>query len=286
MDSSDAFFSVLFDAGEHTCFGHSAKDTKVFDVEKKSSAFQFFSINPLDGESDRCASEAYHFPQRPRRADGNVIKFRNFLIEIDDPTMSVQEQLDYIAKLKMPFSTAVYSGGKSVHFIISLAESLDDRNDYDQLAKRIFRAVPKADKCCKNPSRFSRMPEHYRSEKGRSQTLLKVESRIPLQKLEHWLSERGIGMVEQKKVLSLELQAGQLTTLRPSTRTFLMAGADDGVWNDSLFKAACDCFSNNFTFEEFAEMAENITGHLDSNDLATIRSALRRCDSNSSSSDY
>ena|ERR1035437_215623 len=95
------------------------------------------------------------------RRDNNVTAFRSFLIELD--IGSIKDQLGTIAHLKMPYSCQVFSGNKSVHTVITLAEDLPDEKTYRVIGNWIFNIVSMCDQNCKNPSRSCRIPGAYRS---------------------------------------------------------------------------------------------------------------------------
>src|ERR1700678_1759888 len=173
------FLVTLFDAEDCTCFSATPRGTDIFafsyGINNVNAAF--FSINPMDSSKTR--------------ADSSVIKYRNILVEFDKMPLNQQDR--YVTEIKMPFSTAVFSGSKSVHYIISLEEPLADEQIYRSMVKRVYKAVgeDKVDVSCKNPSRFSRMPGHIRLDTGKEQELLTVKSRVPLSTLESWLESRG-----------------------------------------------------------------------------------------------
>jgi hypothetical protein len=167
------FLDMLFRPGEATCFAPNPYGTDVSRVEAILPLYdaKFFSINPLTAAG---------------RADANVTAYRNFLIELDGGTMD--EQLHYIAELEMPWTSCVYSGGKSLHFIIALEESLPDEAAYRRLAAHLHAAVEKADHSTKNPSRLSRLPGVIRPDTGKEQRLIRLNERITLSDFEAWLS--------------------------------------------------------------------------------------------------
>lgn len=171
--SKAKFLNLLFDDGQKTCFTSSPKGTKVLKYPYKSSIY--FSINALHPTEDLAPSMPYHSPSVPRRADANVICFRNFLIEIDN--MPLDKQVAYVRGL-LPVSSIVYSGGKSYHFIVSLQEPCEDYLEYMQIAEQIAQRVPNLDPACRNPSRLSRLPNVMRPDTGKSQELLYVGRRI------------------------------------------------------------------------------------------------------------
>ena len=113
--SIKSFFEVLFDQGEHSCFGNLYN--KAIEPIINDSR-EFFCINPIDPSKDHDAAvSALYDPEKPRRADMNVVKFRNFLFEMD--SVSLEDQMSIIEASEIPFSTIVYSGGKSYHCIMN-----------------------------------------------------------------------------------------------------------------------------------------------------------------------
>lgn len=289
-------FQVLFDPGEYSCFADSPKGTRVFALEYYNrQSHSFFSINPLDGTKDRDPVEAYHHVLKPRRADANVTAYRNILLEMDKD--SLPSQLAFIQDIGLPYTSCVYSGGKSYHFILSLTRALPTRSEYDSLVKRLYRSLGnRIDSACKNPSRLSRCPDHLRRDKMKYQDLRELRDRVANEDLERWLIANEVAPPAPPTNLltmkSTELLSDWSTSmdearefkkdewlhvpLYRSTWQFLEDGAPDGEWNLRLFKAACDVFQKGWTLDVFMTKAAAITGHLDQNDQATIRSAWRR----------
>lgn len=271
-----ALFELLFDEHEYTCFAQHPRETRVQPVKAfHPKDHAFFAINPLDPRRDKDPLAPYHHSGKPRRADHNVTVFRNILIELDKGPL--REQWALITKLGLPYSSAVSSGGKSYHFILSLEDALPDRAGYDALVKRIYSVLgDRIDQACKNPSRLSRTPGHFREETQKYQNLCDLRARVSREELEDWLDRMGAPKetLAERKLLPREPGA-----LFASTRLFLSEGAEPGSWNNSLFKAACDTFGHGWTMDDFIAKAELITGHLDMSDLMTIRSAWQRAGS-------
>lgn len=183
------FLSLLFDKEDWTCFTASPNGTAVF--YEPSPTDLFFSINPLHSDVDLNPTLPYHKPSRARRADHNVTKYRNFLIELD--SMPLEEQVDYVTS-KLPVTSIVYSGGKSYHFIISLTSPIPSKAEYDLTFKRIQKLLPKIDKACKNPSRLSRLPFSIRPDTANEQRLVALYDRID------WLTLNPLlPIIEEKK---------------------------------------------------------------------------------------
>lgn len=248
MSDLQTFIETLFRPGEATCFAALKKGTSTFPVDEPPGWVQFFSLNPLHLDFDFDGKAA---PGKGRRADVNVTAYRNFLVEIDG--MPLGAQTEYIASLEVPWSTCVYSGGKSFHFIISLEEDVGTAA-YAHLAKRILLAVMHADQSTKNPSRLSRFPDVTRKDNGVVQELIEVRPRISRETLETWLErfpKTKIKEATTEFVASLEdLEPNQRGLLWPTTYTFLREEAPPGFRNRYLFMAACDFHEQGYPLEE------------------------------------
>jgi hypothetical protein len=146
-----------------------SQNESIFPKTTEIENIQLIAINPIKGN----------------REDENCTAFRTFLVEVDN--MPLKDQYDYIQSIGMPYSVCVFSGGKSLHFGITLAEDLSSIDIYRYLATWILNIVSKADRNTKNPSRSIRVPDAVRGDK--KQKLLEIKSRIPLEQLNAWLSE-------------------------------------------------------------------------------------------------
>lgn len=180
MDSdktSKDFVRVLFEENETICLCPQTRHYGNFHGvnEFSEQSAEFFVINPI----------------REGRSDSNVTAHRNILVEIDD--MSLRDQVKHLKELNMPFSTMVYSGGKSFHYIISLEEPLSNKEIYEFLVRWIYNIIASidpnkyADTQNKNPSRLSRFPNAIREETGRLQKLIYLKGRVKTDDLLSWL---------------------------------------------------------------------------------------------------
>lgn len=301
MDKIKQFLDILFDENEYVCYAKHAKGTTVYKVEDYQQVtdwVQYVTINPLDGEKDNKPCQEYHAPDKPRRADCNVTSFRNIMVEIDD--IPIKEQWEFINGIELPYSTAVFSGGKSIHFVISLSDSCSDRKDYQNLVRRFYKALEVCrpglvDAANKNPSRHTRVPSVIRVETGKEQQLLKLNSRIEKQQLEQWIEDKiGPEEVEEKKEYKgtntmspayLEYINNQrakyglepiTNTLTGFTKNFLMFGADEGERNLSVFRAACDFAKCGYDEDEAFEQISNAVDLEDQEIERTITSAFNK----------
>ena len=146
MSKLQIFLDILFDAEDKIFVGPDLYSGGVVSKEEVKSG-QFFCLNACDGGRKKC----------------DIKKFRNFLIEIDEihgtkEPMPHREQAILIhQKYKVPYSTVVSSGNKSIHFIISLEESLDGIEDYQYIANWIKNIIPEADSSVLVPEKLSRL---------------------------------------------------------------------------------------------------------------------------------
>lgn len=177
----DLFYSALFDPDEHTNFVSVINDkaTGAMSLDSRRDFHRFFSINALiKGKS---------------RKDIHVKSYRNFLFEMDK--VPLEEQIPIFKAAKFPFTTAVFSGGKSYHFILSLETPLTERVQYDAVWKACAAVLKKfggeADTATKNPTRLSRCPGVLR-DNGQEQTLKAVTKRIPNEHLFAWLESHDV----------------------------------------------------------------------------------------------
>lgn len=235
------FWDILFDEGDYIFTARN-----VYGRETSADLTQqFFSINSIKG----------------LRKDENVTTFRNILLEFDQG--SPADQLN--ALTDVPHSTLVWSGGKSHHAIISLAEPCKNCAEYDALVRRIYVQMPMVDRAVKNPSRLSRTPNAIR-DNGNVQHLVHIKNRISRAELDAWLGPEPEKLkTEQPKLRSLALS--------PWTRYFFLFGSVPGQRNADLFKAACDMFRHGYDLTTIVDRAEEVLDLPRTEIVNTVRSA-------------
>lgn len=244
------FLNILFDAGEQICFTSSVYGTNVAYGWENFNAHNtsYFAINPL----------------HTQRLDANVTCYRNILIEFD--SISRSEQFKLLRAI--PYSTAVWSGNKSMHIIISLKQPLASREEYNALVKQIYSALPAADQSTKNPSRLSRLA-NARHANGKLQRIISLRSRLELKDVKEKLKITA--------PLQLKPQYENYTRLSLSkyTKYYLFFGAQEGSRNNELFMAACDMFRCGFSQAEIIDKTASVCGLSTSEQLSAIKSAYR-----------
>lgn len=120
------------------------------------------------------------------RTDSACTAYRNFLIEMDYGTLD--QQLAYINQVGLPYSAIVFSGNKSLHFLVSLDVDLPNEQVWRDFAAWILGIVTMADQNIKNPSRSIRLPGAMR-ETGRKQKLLEFNGVVSLTSFVAWLAK-------------------------------------------------------------------------------------------------
>lgn len=161
-------------------------------------------------------------PIKGQREDANCTAYRNFLVELDSGP--IKEQKAYVKRMGMPYSAIVFSGNKSLHFLISLENDLSSEKEYRKISEWILAAMPMADQMTKNPSRSIRIPGAYR-EPGKKQILVEIKGPVKLSDLAIWLN-RFPDAKPKARVKRTPSDTKDLTKLKPWVRRVLENGLD------------------------------------------------------------
>jgi hypothetical protein len=108
--------------------------------------------------------------------------YKTCVVEFDD--LSRGDQIKFWSAVKLPILALIDSGGKSIHAWLDVQKLANVVNPTDwttHIKGRLYDQIlipMGVDAQCSNPSRLSRLPGHYRAEKGAYQRLL-------------WLSAEG-----------------------------------------------------------------------------------------------
>lgn len=249
----DKFLSLLFNTGETYCSG-SQYDT----LADSTPRGPLVTINPV----------------HTKRADANVIKHRNFLVEMDKGTLDQQAA----AMEGVPFSACTFSGSKSLHYIVALEEDIPEIL-WRTWSKALVRAIPGADVSVTNPSRYTRLPGVVRPETGKVQELLALKSRIPVQVFQEWILPHLPKQQMQRKVSG----GGNIFEAHPLTHAFLTrrhpVHRTQVGRNNALFKCAADLNDVGIPYERALTLLTDpaLDTGLDHQEITrTIESAYRR----------
>lgn len=162
--------AALFNSEDLIAYKSGLSSLPIYALDnQKASSLQFFCLNPLKTQG--------------KLEVDNIACYRNILIEMDKG--SIEEQWKLIERSEIPWTTCVYSGGKSLHFIISIKEGIDSLSYYTRLAKVICKALD-ADTSVVNPNRLTRLAGGVRQDNNVLQELIEVRKQITLPELLAW----------------------------------------------------------------------------------------------------
>lgn len=210
---------------------------KVSNKTIKTSELILLALNPIQGF----------------RKDENVTAHRSFLWEID--MGSIESQQQYMKAIGLPYTAAIYSGNKSIHFLTVLDEPID-KKIYKLLFNWATNIGTLFDKSCGNPSRSIRIPGATRPETGREQKLLELKSKVTLDDFMAWLNqhEHLRPIPREKRTLTYGKDYGSLS---PWAQKQLKDGLDTSKGrNRAFFSIACDLFKSGFSEEEAVDILE------------------------------
>jgi len=180
-----------------------------------------YAPKTLEQSIEQCPTDTLQLvalnPVNGYRTDSNVYKYRSFMVEMDTGTGTaedLQSQATHIKNYDLPFSACIFSGGKSLHYLITLDEDIETEEEWRHLAEWILAAIPLADQMTKNPTRSIRVPGAYRTEKKKFQKLIKIGERISKDTLMAWL-RRFPGDEPKKYVREYRSDTPQFSLIKP-----------------------------------------------------------------------
>lgn len=177
------FLEALFDDGDQIAFG-------------KDNAS---SNKPLDPIPFFLFTDAEKFcinPLKEWRITENVTKIQSLLFEWDDAEVSPKEQVKRFINSGIPFTTMVYSGGKSIHVIVRFTEPIENKewqeSWWDAIAKGLEKFGIIADVRARLVVQLSRVPESTRENTGEVQSLITIRNRVSFLEMTEWLQANGV----------------------------------------------------------------------------------------------
>ncbi len=139
-------------------------------ADQDTSKLPHIIPNPLTGDTHKTKDD-----KPSMRCDTAIKEYRFVVAEFDN--IPREEQLAFWSAIPLPIAALIDSGGKSIHAWIKLSEVYTPEH-WQQIVKDTLYAqmlIPMGcDPACSNPARLSRLPGHYREEKGRWQRLLYI----------------------------------------------------------------------------------------------------------------
>jgi hypothetical protein len=143
---------------------------KYFEAGGKTAAHILINpLNGLPGGKKTGAGETY-------RGDANVKAFRYCLAEFDQ--LSREDQIRFWTAARLPVVCLVDTAGKSIHAWIDVSRlaKVEGLADWQrEIRGRLYDQglIPLGvDSTCSNQARLSRLPGHFRKEKGKFQRIL------------------------------------------------------------------------------------------------------------------
>lgn len=194
-ETGKRLLSLMFNPGETICVSPNKYGYHSIPLERAFSG-KVTLVAPVDedgnerpieyDDSDNLLLVALN-PIKGFREDSNCTALRSFLIEMD--TGPVEHQLAYIKTLGLPYSAVIFSGNKSLHFLITLDTDLPNEGIYRMFSEWILKVCTLADQQTKNPSRSIRIPGAVR-EIGKIQKLVEFHGKVKIGDLAAWLNLR------------------------------------------------------------------------------------------------
>jgi hypothetical protein len=244
------YLTVLFDADDHICIAKSVYSNHtrpLSEVLQGDTNYEFVCVNA--------------FRPGTTRAQRNVGVYRNFIIEFDE--VPLKEQRKLVEKLGLPHSTQVWSGSKSVHFVISLETPLNSRDEWERISRWIYSVVEPhgADSACKNIDRFTRVGGGHRITKNKTQDLIETRGRVPNEILMAWLRQYPEPRAPRLRhttgatahnisLFGEEYDESFRGKISKETIKFAKSGGPKGDRHYRLFKAACDMRDQRYPLDE------------------------------------
>ena len=209
MDASaKKIFKLMFRPGETVCVSHNKYGYHSIPLENAINGPVTLVPPNINGE--------YFYPKTEEltlvalnpilgfRQDINCTAFRSFLVEMDYGP--IPQQLEYVKKIEMPYSAAIFSGNKSIHFLITLEKDLPSEKIYRFFSEWLLGSVTLADQATKNPSRSIRIPGAYR-EPNKRQELMEYKGPIAIEELTVWLNRHPDAKPKKKQEHSISTTA-------------------------------------------------------------------------------
>lgn len=189
-DDSGLFLKTLFDENDLIWideFGEIGKPGEnikpviewIEELQNGRKTAPHIIVNPLTGKP---APKKSNPDEMTYRGDNCISTFKYCLGEFDN--LSHEDQIRFWTAVRLPIVALIDTGGKSIHAWVDVQKLAPvstseewEKNIKNRLYDRLFTPLG-IDGACANPARLSRLPGHFREEKGNFQRLL-------------WLSPEG-----------------------------------------------------------------------------------------------
>lgn len=272
----EKMLGLLFEPHETVCASptvYATSSKSQFDVTTEDA---FLTVNPVNGF----------------RRVADVTAFRSFLVEVDPKdwdTLNEHEksqvldwQRGYIQRSGLPISACIFSGNKSLHYLVVLDEPFFNNEDYKFHFRWLANVLDEVDVQAGNAIAGVRVPGHTRVETGKMQRLEFIGSRISRSAFLTFLERHLDAKPRNKKFQQYKTQRtyeydeheptpGEYGRLSRRALRFLECGAPRGEWHREFIFTVKDLKAQNYSIEEAEELLIQIEGHLDDRDIKQLR---------------
>lgn len=267
---------LLFNSHETVCSSPNVYATRSKSQLEVTIDDAFVTVNPVNGF----------------RRVADVTAFRSFLVEVDpknwdslnehERSQILNWQREYIKRSGLPVSACIFSGNKSLHYLIVLDVPFYDNEEYKFHFRWLANILEEIDVQAGNAIAGVRVPGHRRSETGKIQRLEFVGTRIVKSDfvafLEKHLDAKPRSKTPQRHRTTYihddsdsNPQPGEYGRLSRRALRFLECGAPRGEWHREFIFTVKDMKAQNYSIEEAEAMLEQIEGHLDEKDIKQLR---------------
>ena len=209
-------------------------------------------------------------------------KLRNAVWE-SDCGLSMEEQVQKIKDSGVPYTALVFSGGKSVHIIVSYSEPFDTEADYkyahDWVRKQLeSHTMMEFDKSTKSILQLTRLPNRkpeHGTGKQETSRVLELKERVSSKEMKKWLNELfqpSVYYRDHKDDEGLKRWVERITPEQILKEEYMQ-----GNYNNAFFKMASWYKIKEFDIEQARdELVDLIEEDLDDNFEQTLNSAFQR----------
>lgn len=217
----EAYLNVLYDKKDRAVFcpfpGSSSKSVKAIEQGMKCE-YAFLSMNPIK-------------PNKTRSKNNVAVK-RNMLFEIDailddnlkpildkngkEIPMPHVDQVKFMEKHGLPWSTMLHTANKSIHYVVSLETPAPSTEVYDAIWYTISHILGnRTDKKVKHHGAVGRAPGAIRTDKLQvptEQRVLRVRKRVSMETLEAWFKKHNVEWQSNIVDRNSEYHGGEMNT--------------------------------------------------------------------------
>lgn len=257
------FLQALFDEGDLVAFG-------------KDNASSNKPIDPIPNFLYTNAEKFCINPLKEWRNTDNVTHINSLLFEWDDKEVTPKQQMERFNACGIPYTTMVYSGGKSVHVIVRFTEPIENKawqeSWWNAIAKGLNSFGIIADVKARLIVQLSRVPESVRENTGLKQTLITIKERVSVAQMKEWLSKLNIEVkepIEHPPIIYNEGANDKVSNMRKFKLATNWTQKKHGVYSSYmrtggymwLFSLGVNAYKLDMSFEAAASFAQIEWGH-------------------------